>query len=60
MKDDQKPRQDPAAPYVDTGDWAIVSRTLSPDGLPAPLVDPEKVEIEPGIPAHLIRRAERK
>lgn len=60
MNEDQKTRQDPAAPYVDTGDWTIVSRTLSPDGLPLLPVDPAKVEIEPGIPSWLIRRAERK
>lgn len=56
----KKPRQDPAAPYVDTRDWAIVSQTPSPAGLPALPVDPGKVEMVPGIPAHLIRQAERK
>lgn len=56
----KKTRQDPAAPYVDTRDWAIVSQTPSPAGLPALPIDPAKVEIEPGIPGHLIRRAERK
>lgn len=55
----KKPRQDPAAPYVDTGDWVIVSQTPSPAELPALPVDPGKVEMGLGIPAHLIRRAER-
>lgn len=56
----KKPRQDPAAPYVDTGNWVIVSQTPSPADLPALPIDPGKVEMVPGIPANLIRRAERK
>ncbi len=56
----KKPRQDPAAPYVDTSDWKLVSQTPSPSGLPPLPVGPDKVEMVPGIPAHLIRSAERK
>lgn len=58
MKDDQKLRQDLATPYVDTRDWKLVSVTPSPACLPALPINPDKVVILPGIPAHLIRRAE--
>lgn len=56
----KKNRQDPATPYVDTGDWKLVSVTPSPAGLPVLPIDPDKIEDAPGIQAHLIRNAEGK